>query len=49
MDEHDDDRESEVQDEAAGETDTFPETLDDVEDAEPGDEPLDIDPDESEL
>ena len=49
MDEHDDDRESEVADEAAEETDTFPDPLDDVEDAEAGDEPLGVDPDESEL
>ena len=49
MDEHDDDQELEVQEEAAVETESFPGALDDVEDiADEGDR-LEIDPDESEL
>ena len=47
MNEHDDDLEAEVQEDAEFETEEFP-ILDD-EDVEAADEDVDIDPDESEL
>jgi hypothetical protein len=49
VNEHDDDQEPEVHDEAAEETESFPDTLEDVEDATDEENQLDVDPDDSEL
>jgi hypothetical protein len=49
MDEHDDDLTPEVHEDAAEETDSYPDTADELEDAAEDDEPLQIDDDQSEL
>jgi hypothetical protein len=53
MDEHDDDLDSEVHEDAEEETDSFPDTSDELDDVggetADGDEDLDLDEDETEL
>jgi hypothetical protein len=49
MDEHEDDLPPHVEEEAAQETEAYPNTADEDEDDPAGDDPLNVDEDESEL
>ena len=49
MDEHDDDLTSEVQEESTEETESFPDAADESNEDPAGDEPLNVDQDETEI